>query len=271
MAARLTLPRWTAALLLVAAPAYAQQPAAQRPSPAAQPTQAAAPRPAPPQAFTALAGGWDLVSDDGRRKCRLTLQTAETPGGRRLGFQQSCRRNFPVLQRAAAWTVTPDGFVQINDARGVAAISFADHNEPFRVRGEAEGVAYQLDSLGRAKRFVERAAAPAPRAPINPQNAPPFETLPGLYGLLRAGDQEVCRINLTTQPAAGEGRYLANFPTRCRDRGLGVFDAVAWRYSGGRVFLIARRGHEIPMSADGPGRWRRDGTGGQDLWLRKAN
>lgn len=277
MAARLTVGapmRKTlilAVLLLGGAAAQAQTPSR---TPVQAPT-AAMPVPAPgeaapPRAYAALAGGWELLTDGGRRKCRLTLRAIDAPGGKVVGFPFNCRRSLPVLAKVAAWSVGPDGLIRLNDARGAVVIAFEEASEPFRLKGRADDVDYQLDSLGRARRFVEAPPRPAtPRPAFNPGTAPAFETLPGLYAVLRAGGQEVCRINLGTQPGAQEGRFLASFPTRCRDRGLSVFDAVAWRYSGGRIFLIARRGHEIPLAPDGPGQWRRD-QAGTELGLRKV-
>lgn len=246
-----------AGLLLGAAAAQAQSPA---------PAGAAG---AQARAYAALAGGWEMLADGGRRKCRLTLRAVDTPGGKVVGFPFNCRRSLPVLAKVAAWSVGADGLIRLNDARGAVVIAFEEASEPFRLKGRADDVEYQLDSQGRARRFVEAPARPAtPRPAFNPGSAPAFETLPGLYAVLRAGGQEVCRINLGTQPGAQEGRFLASFPMRCRDRGLSVFDAVAWRYSGGRIFLIARRGHEIPLAPDGPGQWRRD-QAGTELGLRK--
>lgn len=261
--------------LMMMTGALAQQP--QRPAQPPASPGAAAPvspdsRPVPVQAFAALAGQWDMLTADGKRKCRLTLRPADVPGGKAVGFPASCRRPLPILGRVAAWGVTPDGLIRLNDVRGNPVLIFAEAPAPFRLTSTVENVEYQLDSLGRMRRFVERVAiSPQQRAQINPANAPAFDTLPGLYGMIRPGDQEVCRINLSTQPGAQEGRYLANFPTRCRDRGLQVFDAVAWRYSGGKLFLIARRGHEITLIPDGPNQWSKDPPSRSDLTLRKAN
>lgn len=243
---------------LLATPAFAQQ----RPATPAPPTLA----------VTTLSGAWEMSSEDGRAKCRLTLRSNEAPGGRAIGFPASCRRALPALAKVAAWTVSPTGTVQLNDNKGAAIVAFAEAPEPFKLKGSVDNRNYVLDSLGRTRRFVERPPAPAgaqQRGPATPANAPAFETLPGLYSMIRPGDQEVCRINLSLQPGAQDGRYLTSFPARCRDRGLQVFDAVAWRYSGGKLFLIARRGHEIPLVPGAPSQWTKDPPARSDLMLRK--
>ena len=235
----------------------------------AQPAQ----RPAQiPPAVVQLAGAWELSAAGGNRKCRLTLRSNETRGGRVLGFPATCRRSLTVLGRVAAWSVSDDGFIRLLDAEGKSVLSFEDDAPALKLKASADGVDYQMDSLGRPRRFVTRtAAAPAaPRVPFDPARAPPRESIPGLYGMFRYGGQEVCRISLGTNPGAADGRFLTDYPTRCRDKGLQVFDAVAWRYSGGKVHLIARRGHEMTMVSTGDGEWQKDPPGGSELILRRV-
>ncbi len=223
-----------------------------------------------PAAVAQLQGAWELSSQGGARKCRLTLRAAEAMGGRAVGFPGPCRRALPVLNRIAAWSVSEDGFVRLVDAAGVPVISFSDDPAAQRLTGSADGAVYEFDSLGRPRRYVARPAAPtAPRIAYDPAKAPARDTIPGTYGMLRYGGQEVCRIALGTQPGAADGRFLASYPTRCRDKGLQVFDVVAWRYSGGKIHLIARRGHEMTLVLAGEDTWQKDPPGGTELALRK--
>ncbi len=227
---------------------------------------------APSAAVTQLQGAWELSSQGGARKCRLTLRTTETKGGRAVGFPGPCRRALPVLNRISAWTVSDDGFVRLMDANGIAVITFADDAAAQKLTGSADGAVYEFDSLGRPRRYVARPAGPAaPRVAYDPAKAPAKETIPGTYGLIRYGGQEACRMSLGTQPGSADGRFLASFPTRCRDKGLQVFDAVAWRYSGGKIHLIARRGHEMTLVPTGEGTWQKDPPGGAELTIRKVS
>jgi hypothetical protein len=225
-----------------------------------------------PPAVTALAGGWDLIGQGGQRKCRLTLRPQEGKGGRALGFPATCRRGLPILGRISAWTVSDDGFLRLHDAQGAIVLAFEDDPAALKLKAMAEGQSYQMDSLGKPRRFIARAAVaapPPPRVPFDPARAPLRESIPGLYGMVRYGGLEVCRIMLGTSPGASEGRFLTSYPTRCRDRGLEVFDVVAWRYAGGRLFLIARRGHEMTMVPTGAGLWQKDPPAGAELTLRR--
>jgi hypothetical protein len=224
-----------------------------------------------PPAVTQLSGGWELSSADGKRKCRLTLRPQETQGGRLVGFPGPCRRALPVLGRVQAWTVSADGLIRLVDATGTAVLAFEEDPAPFKLRASADGQEFLLDSLGRQRRAVTRPAAPPPpRVAFDPARAPARDTIPGLYGMMRYGGQEVCRIQLGTQPGASDDRFLTSFPVRCRDQGLRTFDAVAWRYAGGRLFLIARRGHEIALVPTGEGSWTKDPPGGSELQLKRV-
>jgi hypothetical protein len=245
-----------AGLLMLASPALSQVPAR---------TAAASP------AVTQLSGAWELTSQGGARKCRVTLRPSEAKGGRALGFPATCRRTLPILGKVSAWNVSDDGFVRLVDGDGKPVLSFEDDAAALKLKASADGTEYQFDALGKPRRFVPRVAAVAPpRVAFDPAKAPPRESIPGLYGMLRYGGQEVCRISLGTNPGAADGRFLAEYPTRCRDKGLQVFDAVAWRYTGGKVHLIARRGHEMVLVSTGEGVWQKDPPGGSELTLRRV-
>lgn len=224
-----------------------------------------------PPAVTQLAGAWELSAQGGARKCKLTLRTNELRGGRALGFPATCRRALPVLNKAVSWSVSDDGFIRLLDAEAKPVLSFEDDAPALKLKASADGTDYQMDSQGRPRRYVARVAAvPAPRIAFDPAKAPPRESITGLYGMFRYGGQEVCRISLGTNPGAADGRFLTEFPTRCRDKGLQVFDVVAWRYSGGKVHLIARRGHEMVLVPTGEGQWQKDPPGGSELTLRRV-
>ena len=236
------------------------------PSIAQVPARAAAPS----AAVTQLQGAWELSSQGGARKCRLTLRAGETKGGRALGFPGPCRRALPVLNRISAWTVSDDGFVSLLDANGAVVITFADDPAIQKLTGTVDGAVYEFDSLGRPRRYLVRPPGPvAPRVAYDPAKAPAKETIPGIYSMIRYGGQEVCRMSLGTQPGSADGRFLASFPARCRDKGLQVFDTVAWRYSGGKIHLIARRGHEMTLVSTSDGTWQKDPPGGSELTIRR--
>ncbi|MCO4055601.1 MAG: AprI/Inh family metalloprotease inhibitor [Bosea sp.] len=238
-------------VLAIAAPAAAQAPST--------------------SAVALLQGSWELTSQGGARKCRLMLRPDMAKGRRLVGYPVACRRSLPVLGRVVAWSVSDDGYVILLDAEGKPVLAFEDDAAALKLKAQADGVDYQLDSMGRSRRYVARAATPpAPRVPFDPTRGPPRESIPGIYAMLRQGGQEVCRVQLSTDPGAAEGRFLTRHPARCRDKGLQVFDLVAWRYTGWRIHLIARRGHEMSLVPAGEGEWRKEPAGSADLSLRKV-
>jgi hypothetical protein len=44
---------------------------------------------------------------------------------------------------------------------------------------------------------------------------------------------------------------------------------VAWRYTGGKIHLIARRGHEMTLVLTAENEWQKDPPGGSELTLRR--
>ena len=109
-----------------------------------------------------------------------------------------------------------------------------------------------------------------PPTPIDPEKAPPFAALPGVYAVDRYFSREVCRISLGPAMLDASGRYEARLIEGCHDNGLHAFDPVAWRYGAGRLTLEARRGHEVTLISERDRQWRRDPDVGATLVLRKA-
>jgi hypothetical protein len=237
----------------------------------AQSTARPATGPSVPPAIAQMNGPWELIGQGGSRKCRLNLRPAETKGGRVVGYPSPCRRALPILAKVASWSVSEDGFIRLNNAAGQPVLAFEDDPAALRLKGRADGADYQLDSLGRPRRFVPQVASPPPqRMPFDPSRAPQRDTIPGSYEMVRYGGQVVCRIALGLSPGSADGRFLTSFPTRCRDKGLEVFDVVAWRYAGGKIYLIARRGHEMTLIPVNDGQWQKDPPGGAELTLRRV-
>ncbi len=74
-------------------------------------------------------------------------------------------------------------------------------------------------------------------------------------------------------PAAGTapGQMApAAFDGGCQDTGLTIFDPVGWRYAGGRLALVARRGHSVELVFEN-GQWRKDPAVGAPLLMRKLS
>ncbi|WP_038363628.1 AprI/Inh family metalloprotease inhibitor [Bosea sp. UNC402CLCol] len=229
-----------------------------------------------PDAIRRWLGAWELELADAPRRCTLTFGTEATANGRQLRFPATCRRALPILDSATAWTLNASGQPQLLDAGGKAVVSFQGGSAETGVEGKgSDGKGYRLSGKGHprlAARALQGAAAAASEAAqrqttVDPAQAPAPETVPGRYILMRQQNREACRLVLSA-PAAGGQQGGTAFEGSCQDVGLTIFDPVGWRYAGGRLSLVARRGHGTELVFEN-GQWRKDPAIGAPLLMRK--
>lgn len=225
-----------------------------------------------PEAIRRWLGAWDLELAGASRSCTITLG-AEAAGNRRqLRFPATCRRALPVLDTAASWTLAAGGQPQFMDAAGKEVIGFQKGTPETGLDGKgSDGKAYRLSSRDHpriAPRAPQNQGATAAQriTVVDPATAPAPDTLPGRYVLMRQQNREACRLLLS--PPAADGHQPAAFEGTCPDTGLTIFDPVGWRYAGGRLTLVARRGHGTDLVFEN-GQWRKDPTVGAPLLMRK--
>lgn len=231
-----------------------------------------------PEPVRLLLGAWDLELSGAARKCTLTFAAEEVAGGRQLRFPAICRRALPILSQVTSWAVAADGQPVLNDASGKPVITFTSPSNGKLHPGQGtDGQRYGLDARNYA-RYASRAPASAAeaaaqaaqrRTPVDPATIQPADTVPGRYIMMRQQNREACRIELAAGPVAASGEAPARFEGTCDDTGLTIFAPSAWRYAGGRLVLIARRGHSIELVFE-RGQWRKDPPVGAPLMLRKA-
>jgi hypothetical protein len=229
-----------------------------------------------PAPIRPLLGAWDLEQLGAPRKCTITFGVEAAAGGRQVRFPATCHRALPILGQVVSWSVGSSGQPQLNDAGGKPVIAFAKAKPDADPEGRAtDGKQYVLSSQDhpRAARrptpnVAEQSAALAARpTAVDPTKAQPVESLPGRYALMRQANREVCRLTLSGLPDTS-GRAPAAFDGRCDDTGLTIFDPVGWRYAGGRLSLIARKGHSVDLVFEN-GQWRKDPAVGAPLLMRK--
>lgn len=220
-------------------------------------------------------GAWELELAGAPRSCTVTFGTELTGNLRQLRFPATCRRALPILDTAAAWTLTAGGQPQLLDASGKAVLSFQSGSPESGAEGKgSDGQSYRLSAKDRPRPAARssQSAVAAPEAAqrptvVDPAKAPAPDTLPGRYTLMRQQNREACRLLLSTPPAAGQ-QGVAAFEGPCHDTGLTIFDPAGWRYAGGRLSLIARRGHSTDLVFEN-GQWRKDPAVGAPLLMRK--
>ncbi len=228
-----------------------------------------------PDAIRRWLGAWDLELAGAARSCTVTLGAEAAGNVRQLRFPATCRRALPIIDTATGWTLAANGQPQLLDAGGKEVVGFQKGSPETGLDGKgSDGKAYRLVSKDHprvaATRSPSAAAATATAAqrptPVDPATAPAAATLPGRYVLMRQQDREACRLVLSPPPAGGEA--TAAFEGTCRDTGLTIFDPAGWRYAGGRLTLVARRGHGVELIFEN-GQWRKDPAVGAPLLMRK--
>jgi hypothetical protein len=225
-----------------------------------------------PDAIRRWLGAWEFELAGAPRSCTVTLGAEAAGNARQLRFPATCRRALPILDTAAAWALTASGQPQFLDPAGKEVIGFQKGTPETGLDGKGnDGKAYKLASRNHprlAPQSPQNSAATAAQriTAVDPATAPAANTLPGRYVLMRQQNREACRLVLS--PATADGRHPAAFEGLCPDTGLTIFDPVGWRYAGGRLTLIARRGHGTDLVFEN-GQWRKDPAVGAPLMMRK--
>lgn len=225
-----------------------------------------------PDAIRRWLGAWELELSGAARSCTVTLG-AEAAGNRRqLRFPATCRRALPILDTAMSWTLNGAGQPQFMDAGGKELVGFQNGTPEAGLDGKgSDGKAYRLVSRDHPRVAPRQAQNPAATAAqrvtlVDPATAPSPDSVPGRYVLMRQQNREACRLVLS--PPSADGRQPAAFEGLCADTGLTIFDPAAWRYAGGRLTLVARRGHGTDLVFEN-GQWRKDPAVGAPLMMRK--
>ncbi|MGX5735988.1 AprI/Inh family metalloprotease inhibitor [Bosea thiooxidans] len=216
-------------------------------------------------------GTWDLEMADAPRGCTVTLGAEPVGEARQLRFPATCRRALPILDKATAWAPAAGGRPRLLDAGGKDIITFRSGSRATGLEGAgADGKAYRLVAKDhpRVPGPSQAAVAAQRRTIVDPTTAPAPASLPGRYVLMRQENREACRLVLSSAPTASNGTAPAGFEGACDDTGLTIFDPAGWRYDGGRLTLVARRGHTVDLVFE-KGQWRKDPTAGAPLLMRK--
>lgn len=222
-----------------------------------------------------LSGAWEVAAD-AAHICRIQFNRREiAPGRMLLGAPAICRRAIPVMAGAAQWGVGEDARIRLFRGDGGLLLTFRREGEAvFRAEGQASLTLTPLG--GRPDETPRRDTVASAMQTLTgeiPERDAARAALAGVYALARSRDGEGCAIELQRlpgpRPKKGGAVWTAALASSCRDEGLRIFDPAGWQYDNGRLFLVARKGHSIGFSADGPGGWRKDPAEGRPLWMRK--
>ncbi len=185
---------------------------------------------------------------------------------------RGCRRALPVLSSVVAWILPGDNHLDLADAYGKSLLDFAfsDGGAPCR-RGPQGGPSSTFvgapirraatrpppaASGGAAdRRRKNRPAAVAPRPATSP-DATPFCARPAA-------------TPAAWSPSTSPARQFLS--PACRDQGIVIFDPTAWRMAGGRLVIVARKGHTAQLDLQPDGTWLKElkETDAKSLTLKK--
>ncbi|WP_342360606.1 AprI/Inh family metalloprotease inhibitor [Terrarubrum flagellatum] len=223
----------------------------------------------------AVAGPWQMASADNEAKCLVQFSAREAGGGRMiLGSPPACKTKLVVLTSAVQWGLGEDGAIYVFRQNGDLLFSFA--REP---GGHFKGQNIDLNLSPVGGRSGEAPRSDSVAATLDALNGkpPPRDeqraALTGAYIVARERNGEGCAIELKQfpgpRPKKGGAIWSAALADSCDDEGLRVFDPVGWQYDDGRIFLVAKKGHTIGFTSDGPAGWKKDPAAGKPLWLRR--
>lgn len=229
-------------------------------------------------------GTWDLSRDGTNRRCVMTLLKDRGPAGQKVNFPAGCRRALPLVGKVAGWLYA-DEAVRLVDENIRPILMFKRRPDRRSYVATENGETFSLVPLDIAGLKPASPEAPQGAGGITPDatttmpepgvgTAPPPAPAPivgapaqagpkpGTYVLDRFRQQGTCRLGLSE---TGAVKLLPG----CQDDGIEVFNPIRWRFDGGRMTIVAKKGHTIDLVPNGAGGWRRDPEVGTTLVLRR--
>lgn len=226
-------------------------------------------RPAAPE-VTVVAGGYEIATEDGARKCLVLLRPSAAPGGQAVGFPAQCRMALPIMASVSAWTIeavkaAPHARIRLHNSAGAVMLDFsAPADDNAAVARDVSGTAYTLKPMAGATLAQRMNALPparttanAPRlsaattAAITPSDPSAMDRAAGRYALQRDKSRDTgCLMELETTAGVGKARLEAG----CIDSGLTTFAPAGWRITDGTLWLVGVKGQRLSFERN-----RRDG------------
>lgn len=220
-------------------------------------------------------GIWEFSLDGDTARCRIGLRPEiSSSGSFQVTVPVACLRTFPVLGPVESWNISGDDRLALLGRTGQAVLNFAAAEGVYIAVGPS-GETYRLTALSNvaeehARRGEsEKPPAASPVATAPPQAAAAPVDAQGRYSILREGGKDTgCMVTLDVR-RKGQARGKASLAPGCRDQGIVVFDPSGWEMAGGRLVLVARKGHKAHLDAQPDGSWKRDSAEGKALSLKK--
>ncbi len=200
-------------------------------------------------AAKAVAGSWEMSNAERDRSCVLTLRGGVGSAASTVAWDAKCPEAFPFSRNVVSWSVGARESIVLLDAGGRTVIELS----------EVEGGLYEGERPGEGLVFLQSSAGgAAERKP---------EEFAGEWVFMRPAGKPLCRVTLTTTPAAQDAFTLAVRPG-C-DALVARFRPVAWRYDRGQLVVIPAQGDVWRFEEGEPNTWSRIPESRQPLRLVK--
>lgn len=233
-------------------------------------------RPASP-AVQVAAGGYELATEGGARKCLMLLRPVDVAGGHGIGFPATCRLAIPLLASVAAWTLAGSADIAalrlgLVNAAGATLIEFRQTADGALSGRDATGALFTLRptagrSLAQRLDGLKPEPPPSPPAAVAAADGTAMRAAVGTYRLLRAGNRDTgCRLTLAGGDRASG--TLALMPG-CADKGVVFFAPAGWSINAGTLWLTGPRGR-LSFERTRRGSWDKAPGQGEPLALERA-
>ncbi len=222
--------------------------------------------------IAAASGIFDLKTSKGPNSCRMTLWPEGAKGKYPVSMPTGCHKAFPsLLIKVKNWTLGNDGSIVLQDEKALTLLEFREDNGKLLSPATTE-IIYELQPAD-AGWFKRQASLP--RKTENTASAKPVDgadmaRVAGTYALTREkGKPSECKIVFSTQAYIKSGFMKAGIGEGCQDRGMQIFNPVAWKLEPARLVLVSRKGHDMGFVRAGVNGWTKEKKSGEPLELVK--
>ena len=220
----------------------------------------------------AASGIFDLKTSKGPNSCRMTLWPEGAKGKFPVSMPAGCHKAFPsLLMQVKNWSISDDGAMSLLDEKAATVLEFRETDGKL-LSAEISDVTYEL--LPADAGWFKRQAAISRKVQAvggtKPVDAAEIARVAGTHAVIREkGKPSECKLIFAIQASVKPGFMKAGIAEACTDRGMQIFNPVAWRLDTSRLLLVSRKGHDIAFIRAGAAGWKKEKQSGDMLELVK--
>ncbi len=222
--------------------------------------------------ITAASGTFDLKTSKGSNSCRITLWSEGAKGTFPVSIPAGCHKAFPsLLAKVKNWMVGNDISLKLIEEKGFVLLEFQEKDGKL-LSSKIGEITYELQPTD-AGWFKRQASLPRQTdvaGASKPVDAAEIARMVGTYAVSREkGKPSECKIVFSVQAYIKPGFMKAGIGEGCQDRGMQIFNPVAWQLEASRLILVSRKGHDIKFIRAGSVGWKKEKQSGDMLELTR--